>query len=140
MDEPTRRALARYTEDRFLHQVRRSAGPRILGRDDLPEALAPGGLAVDAPWRVHFHVPVHAAPQPPLVSTRDHLVETMTALFGGPSAATDHLEVETYTWGVLPADRRPRDDQGLIDGIAAEVRWTADLLVDLGLEPIGAHS
>jgi len=45
--------------------------------------------------------------------------------------------VETYTWGVLPAERRPRDDQGLIDGIAAEVRWTADLLEQLGLEPIG---
>jgi len=137
MDESTREALARYTEDRFLHQVRQPVGPKVAGRDDLPEALAAGGLSGKAPWRVHFHVPVHADPQPPLVSTRSHLVDTMTALLGGPAAGTDHLEVETYTWGVLPAERRPRDDEGLIDGIAAEVRWTADLLEQLGLEPIG---
>jgi len=140
MDEPTRAALARYTEDRFLHQVRQPLGTKVMGRDDLPEALGRHGLSGTAPWRVHFHVPVHADPEPPLVSTREHLVETMTALLGGPVAGTDHLEVETYTWGVLPAELRPRDDQGLIDGIAAEVQWTADLLVGLGLEPIGANS
>ena len=140
MDESTREALSRYTEDRFLHQVRQPAGPKVVGRDDLPEALGEHGLSGSAPWRVHFHVPVHADLEPPLISTREHLVDTMTALLGGSSAGTDHLEVETYTWGVLPPDLRPRDDQGLIDGIAAEVQWTADLLVRLGLEPIGGHA
>ena len=137
-DPTTRAALAHYTEDRFLHQVRQPVGEQVIGRDDLPEALGEQGLDGSGPWRVHFHVPVHADPDPPLVSTRGHLVETMTALLGGPSAGTDHLEVETYTWGVLPVELRPKDDQGLIDGIAAEVQWTADLLVQLGLEPIGA--
>jgi hypothetical protein len=61
----------------------------------------------------------------------------MTALLGGAVARTDHLEVETYTWAVLPSDRRPQDDAGLVAGIAAELQWTADLLGTLGLEPIG---
>jgi sugar phosphate isomerase/epimerase len=137
-DAPTRAALARYTEDRFLHQVRQSVENGVIGRDDLPEALAPQrGLSGPAPWRVHFHVPVHADPDPPLISTREHLIETMTALLGQAVAGTDHLEVETYTWAVLPPGRRPRDDRGLVAGIAAELHWTADLLVQLGLEPIG---
>jgi sugar phosphate isomerase/epimerase len=46
-DAATRAALSHYTEDRFLHQVRQSTGDGtgglVVGRDDLPEALAVGG-------------------------------------------------------------------------------------------------
>jgi hypothetical protein len=86
-------------------------------------------------WRVHFHVPVDAERIGPLRTTRRQLKQALAAV--AELGYAPHLEVETYTWGVLPVERRPRDDQGLIDGIAAEVRWTADLLEQLGLEPIG---
>lgn len=147
-DAATRSALAAYAEDRFLHQVREAppasgapvgSGAAVTGRDDLAEAL--GGdrpLPGHRPWRVHFHVPLHAEPAAPLRSTRDHLLAAMRSLVGGDSPVTHHLEVETYTWGVLPGHLRPRDDAGLVAGIAAEVAWARDALVDLGLEPVEA--
>jgi hypothetical protein len=107
--------------------------------DDLGEALADGGSAEDerrGPWRVHFHVPLHAEPQPPLATTRDVLLGTLRALAGGETARTDHLEVETYTWNVLPAGHRAERD--LAAGIAAELAWTRDRLLDLGLQEVPA--
>jgi len=107
----------------------------VVGTDDLDEALA-GGLPGGAPWRVHFHVPLHAAPASPLRSTSDELVRTLRVLLGGPRALTSHLEVETYTWQVLPAAARPRGDAELVAGIAAELDWTRRRLVEIGLEEV----
>jgi hypothetical protein len=42
--------------------------------------------------------------------------------------------VETYTWTVLPEAQRPRDGAGLVQGLARELAWTRDRLVELGLE------
>ena len=127
--------LTEFVEDRFLHQVR-EPGPdgAVLARDDLPEALAGDPLPGDQPWRIHFHLPLHAAPQAPLGSTDAELGATVRALLGGEQALTDHLEVETYTWSVLPADQRPTDDPGLVAGLAAELTHARDHLYALGLE------
>ncbi|MBW8484996.1 metabolite traffic protein EboE [Actinomadura parmotrematis] len=127
LDDPAdpagRAALEAYAEPRFLHQVReRGHG---AGADDLPAAALPGRGA----WRVHFHVPLHADPPPPLRSTRDVLDGTLRALLGGARALTPHVEVETYTWGVLPGAPPDR-----ADGIAAELAWTRDRLTALGLK------
>jgi sugar phosphate isomerase/epimerase len=137
-EEATRTALEAFAEDRFLHQTREPLGKRVSARDDLGDALdGDRPLPGRRPWRVHFHVPVHADLEPPLTSTRDHLVESLGGLVGGGSPATDHLEVETYTWGVLPPALRPHGDAGLVAGIAGEIGWVRDRLVDLGLEPVG---
>jgi sugar phosphate isomerase/epimerase len=140
-DEPSspevRAALAAYAEDRFLHQVREQRGARVDARDDLPAAL--GGrrpLPGRNPWRVHFHVPVHAELAAPLRSTSDHLDASLGALVGGDHPVTRHLEVETYTWSVLPEGSRPTDTHGLVAGIAAEVAWVRDRLLEHGLEQI----
>ena len=73
-----------FAEDRFLHQVReRHGGSRLLERDDLPDAL--GGarpLPGRSPWRIHFHVPVHADLQYPLQSTREELAAALAVLVG----------------------------------------------------------
>lgn len=122
-------ALADFVEPRYLHQVRTAAGS---GTDDLDEALA-GGLGTGEDWRVHFHVPLHAPPQPPLRNTSAELVRTLGVLLGGPYALTSHLEVETYTWQVLPPAARPGTDAELVAGIAAELAWTRDRLLELGL-------
>ncbi|RSS56939.1 metabolite traffic protein EboE [Streptomyces sp. WAC01280] len=130
-DPEVRRALGAFDEPRFLHQTRREGTP-ALGVDDLPEALSGGeALDSDAPWRSHFHIPVHADPAPPLTSTRPVLQETLAALLAPDRPRTTHLEVETYTWSVLPEP--PRDEKELAAGIAAELDWTRRELLALGL-------
>lgn len=109
--------LAGYAEPRFLHQTRPAGGP---GTDDLPEALA-GGPA--GPWRIHYHVPLHAAPTPPLTSTLPVLRAALRELLAGPEPACDHFDVETYTWRVLPPGQRPDTAADLAAGIAAELAF-----------------
>ncbi|WP_318215280.1 metabolite traffic protein EboE [Streptomyces sp. SCL15-6] len=138
-----REALAAFAEPRFLHQTR-SAGTAdgsgtapLHGTDDLDEALAADGPLPDtAPWRAHFHVPLHAAPAAPLTSTLPVLKAALTRLVGGPHPLTRHLEVETYTWQALPPELRPRARAQLTDGIAAELTLARDLLTDLGLKEL----
>ncbi|MFF9350500.1 metabolite traffic protein EboE [Streptomyces sp. NPDC014734] len=132
----TRAALAAFAEPRFLHQTRTRTPTGLLGTDDLDEALHGPALPDDAPWRAHFHVPLHAPPAPPLTSTLPVLRATLARLVGGPHPLTDHLEVETYTWQALPAALRPRSRAQLADGIAAELALARDLLTDLGLKEL----
>ncbi|MGX1026718.1 metabolite traffic protein EboE [Streptomyces sp. SAI-097] len=137
-DPAVREALAAFAEPRFLHQTRTTTPSGGLhGTDDLDEALADGGPLPDtAPWRAHFHVPLHAAPAAPLTSTLPVLKAALTRLVGGPHPLTRHLEVETYTWQALPTELRPRARAQLTDGIAAELALARDLLTDLGLKEL----
>jgi sugar phosphate isomerase/epimerase len=123
-------ALRGYVEPRFLHQTRGWDG---LSADDLPEALA---TPSNSPWRVHYHVPLHAGPVPPLRATTGVLTEALQELVGGPEAACDHLDVETYTWNVLPPGLRPETPAQLAGGIAAELAWARDRLTDLDLKEL----
>jgi len=135
-DPAALRALARFVEPRFLHQTRTTApGGTVTGVDDLPDALA-GELDPASAWRVHFHAPLHAEPEPPLRTTADELTTALGELLGGPHAVCDHVEVETYTWSVLPEHLRPHDREGLVAGLAAELAWTRDRFEELGLHPL----
>ncbi|MEU0693836.1 metabolite traffic protein EboE [Streptomyces niveus] len=131
-----REALAAFAEPRFLHQTRTRTAAGLRGTDDLEEALAGEALPDGAPWRSHFHVPLHAPPAPPLTSTLPVLQDTLARLVGGPEPLTRHLEVETYTWQALPPELRPRSRGRLAEGIAAELTLARDLLVDLGLKEL----
>jgi sugar phosphate isomerase/epimerase len=131
-----REALAAFDEPRFLHQTRTGTAAGLRGTDDLGEALAGDALPDGAPWRAHFHVPLHAAPAAPLTSTLPVLKSALTRLVGGPHPLTRHLEVETYTWQALPPELRPRGRTQLADGIAAELTLARDLLTDLGLKEL----
>ncbi|MGW3730125.1 metabolite traffic protein EboE [Streptomyces sp. NPDC000851] len=131
-----REALAAFDEPRFLHQTRTATAAGLRGTDDLGEALKGEVLPDGAPWRAHFHVPLHAAPAAPLTSTLDVLKTALAGLVGGPRPLTRHLEVETYTWQALPPEQRPRARAQLTDGIAAELTLARDLLTDLGLKEL----
>ncbi|MDO3701899.1 metabolite traffic protein EboE [Micromonospora sp. C28SCA-DRY-2] len=132
-------ALRRWVEPRFLHQTRAAgcagaADPAdpACAADDLDAAL---DARLPGPWRVHYHVPLHAPPEEPLGATLPVLRAALAALYTGPEAGCDHLDVETYTWGVLPEARRPRTDAELAAGIAAELAFARDELAALGLAP-----
>ncbi|MEW2289142.1 metabolite traffic protein EboE [Streptomyces sp. NPDC047841] len=134
--DTVREALGRYAEPRFLHQTRtRAPDGTVRGTDDLAGALD-GALDREGPWRVHFHIPLHADPAPPLHATGPTLTGALDALVGGERARVRHLEVETYTWTVLPAGEQPAGPDGLAAGIAAELAWAADALVAAGLEDL----
>ncbi|MFF2204981.1 metabolite traffic protein EboE [Streptomyces sp. NPDC058145] len=131
-----RTALAAFAEPRFLHQTRTVTETGLHGTDDLDQALGGDALPSGAPWRAHFHVPLHAAPAAPLTATLPVLKAALARLVGGPRPLTRHLEVETYTWQALPPELRPRARDRLTDGIAAELALARDLLTDLGLKEL----
>ncbi|MGH3309522.1 MAG: metabolite traffic protein EboE [Streptomyces sp.] len=131
-----RAALADFAEPRFLHQTRARTAAGVRAIDDLGEALEPGTLPASAPWRTHFHVPLHAPPAPPLTATFGVLRAALARLVGGPAPLTHHLEVETYTWQALPGGLRPRTRAQLADGIAAELDVAREMLTGLGLKEL----
>jgi hypothetical protein len=112
--------LRGYVEPRFLHQTRSAHGDAA---DDLDEALE---REFKGPWRVHYHVPLHAEPAAPLTSTVPVLRAAMRELLANEDC--DHFDVETYTWGVLPEEQRPRTDKDVAAGIAAELAFARSLM------------
>ncbi|MBD7952459.1 metabolite traffic protein EboE [Oerskovia rustica] len=143
-----RDAVGQFVEKRYIHQVRELApGGDVLPADDLPDALGAGaapGLPGEGPWRVHFHVPLHHEPAPPLAATTDVLRDAVAAVRAAPHGDEAHLDVETYTWAVLPPgspafpapapspsveDASPSADRPLVAGIAAELRWATEHLL-----------
>lgn len=135
-----RDAVGQFVEKRYIHQVRELApGGDVLPADDLPDALGTGaapGLPGEGPWRVHFHVPLHHEPAPPLAATTDVLRDAVAAVRAAPHGHEAHLDVETYTWAVLPpgspAFPSPSAVEPLVAGIAAELRWATEHLLGPG--------
>jgi sugar phosphate isomerase/epimerase len=122
-----RGALEAFAEPRYLHQVRtRSRDGRVHGRMDLPEAFADASFPPTGPWRVHFHMPVQLRdlPDARLGTTQDEIRKVLAFLATHPTL-TPHLEVETYTWQVLPERLRPETPQRLNAALAAELDWLA---------------
>ncbi|WP_285137571.1 metabolite traffic protein EboE [Microbacterium sp. lyk4-40-TSB-66] len=116
--------LRPFAEERYVHQVRSARGTHAA--DDLPEVLdARASWPADQPWRVHVHIPLHARPAAPLRATTEVLVAAVDAVMAAPGGDDAHLDVETYTWSVLPASLQPAS---LVDGIAAELRWVREHL------------
>jgi sugar phosphate isomerase/epimerase len=123
-DPAVRAELMRFDEPRFLHQVRTPrADGTLASADDLREASQ---LPVDHPWRVHFHVPIHEAQLGKITTTRPFLEQALPAL--AALQPMPHLEIETYTWSVLPEAQRPKNDSDLVRGLAAELRFAREAL------------
>lgn len=118
LDAESARHLAAFAEPVYLHQaVQKSNG--VLRRFlDLPQALEASGAAAGAELRVHFHVPVFLEQMAHFGTTQAFLAEILTLHRADPISR--HLEVETYTWDVLPASYRSAD---LSSAIARELNW-----------------
>ncbi|MGN7203583.1 metabolite traffic protein EboE [Pedobacter sp. SAFR-022] len=91
----------KFNEPTYLHQVvAKDAAGKLTRYPDLDEALADFHPKAAAEWRAHFHVPVSTDRIGQLYSTRDDIVQVLKLQKQAPF--TNHLEVETYTWEVLP--------------------------------------
>jgi hypothetical protein len=116
--------LGRFAEDTYLHQVV-IAGPHGLRRfTDLGDALEQASDHDEAEeWRVHFHVPIFLASMSGFDTTQSDLA----ALLGTVMATLPDvcLEVETYTWDVLPPEYRTTD---VTTAIARELTWVRSTL------------
>ncbi len=95
-------ALAPFVEPVYLHQVvQKNLDGSFTAYRDLDQALPHLYDRRAAEWRIHFHVPIFQGTFGQVHSTQDAIVDTLALL--GTIPETRHLEIETYTWGVLPA-------------------------------------
>ena len=129
-------ALRSFAEPRYLHQTfARFADGRIQSRldlktEDLDRQPADDFLNAEA-WRVHFHVPVYAESLGPLNTTRRDLEAALRQI--AQLSYSPHLEVETYTWPVMPGEPEQAASQTdssniLADRITRELQSAAELL------------
>ena len=108
-----------FDEPTYLHQVHaKTSSGEILRYKDLPDALACDRAVEAEEWRVHFHIPLYANEGQLLGSTSEHLAEALAFLNQYPNAC-EHLEMETYTWGVMPEHLA----ESLTSQIVGEYRW-----------------
>jgi len=117
--DAARVALARFNEPTYLHKlIARDASGALTRYTDLGEALAPGGAQNGDEWRVHFHVPVFLETLPEFDTTQSFLREILAIRRHSP--ISPNLEVETYTWDVLPDDLVAGSVE---DAVTRELNW-----------------
>ena len=128
-----RRALRSFADDVYFHQVIQRGRDGALRRfRDLDVALEtpldPAG-AEGLEWRIHFHIPLHSRPTELFDTTADHIEGLLPALRSQPPLCS-HLEMETYTWEVMPAEMKNRS---VVDQLASEYEWCLGRLAEHGL-------
>jgi sugar phosphate isomerase/epimerase len=112
--------LRRFAEPVYLHQaIGRRADGSLLRFDDLPPALAAAPIDIEE-WRVHFHVPVFVSSCEDCETTQPFLEEILP-LFCPDTT----LEVETYTWNVLPPELQTPT---VAESIVRELEWVGSRL------------
>ena len=115
--------FSKFNEPTYLHQVvARKHNGSFIRYPDLPEALQDIENPEVKEWRAHFHVPVFLEDLGNLQSTQNDITEVLKLQKANQLSA--HLEVETYTWEVLPkALKLP-----LQDSIVRELKWVKEKL------------
>lgn len=121
--QPIVEAFSRFNEPVYLHQVVAKQADGSLKRyADMPDALADAGNEATTSWRAHYHVPLFIESYGLLQSTQQDIAQVLA--IHRPELFTNHLEIETYTWEVLPdAMRLP-----LSESIIREMQWVVELL------------
>ena len=111
--------LARYAKTIYLTQtVERKEGKltRFLNLEDAFKAwhANPGPRE----WRTHFHVPVFLDNLGELGTTRFAIEDALK--FHKANPLSRQLEIETYTWDVLPEHLKTGD---IVDYVTREIEW-----------------
>ena len=116
--------LRSFVETVYLTQTLERRDGRITRYLNLEDALAnwdadPGPRE----WRVHFHVPVFLDDLGPFRTTRDAISDALEVHRRQPLSA--QLEIETYTWDVLPEELKTGD---IVDYVCRELEWVKGVL------------
>jgi hypothetical protein len=117
-------ALRPYADSVYLTQtVERRDGQmrQYLNLEDAFEAYEkdPGPRE----WRTHFHVPVFLDDLGAFKTTRFAIEEALR--FHKEKRRSDQLEIETYTWDVLPDELKTGD---IVDYVVRELEWVQEQL------------
>ncbi|HRN58366.1 MAG TPA: metabolite traffic protein EboE, partial [Agriterribacter sp.] len=121
--KPVIAAFARFNEPTYLHQVvALQQNGQLLRYADMPHALQHADDDSVTEWRAHFHVPLFVERYGLLESTRQDIEKVLGIHRRQPF--TSHLEIETYTWEVLPEEQK----LPLADSIVRELQWVTGLL------------
>ncbi len=119
----TRAELEAFADPVYLHQVtQRDAAGAFTFYPDLPQALEHLDSADGGDWRIHFHTPLFVDRYGTFRSTREWIVRTLAEVKKRRNCRI--LEIETYTWDVLP----PELKGDLTDSIAREYEWVLGTL------------
>ncbi|MBN3895854.1 MAG: metabolite traffic protein EboE [Nostoc sp. NOS(2021)] len=115
--------LRPFAESTYLHQVieRRNDGT-LHHYPDLITALPHLEQSLAEEWRTHFHVPIFIHDYQILQSTQDDIATVLHLL--QTNNACQHLEIETYTWDVLPSEMKI----DLLTSIQREYEWVLKLI------------
>ena len=113
-------ALEPFADDIYLHQVTEKCEGTIHRYVDLSDAIkaAKKSSKKEREWRIHFHVPLYQKNLAPFSSTSDYVEKLLPLVI--KDDVTNHLEVETYTWNVLPEKYRKMTVE---QAISKELQW-----------------
>ena len=115
--------LTPYNESTYLHQtIFKTKQKKLEKFPDLEPALAALSNPNYQELRTHFHVPIFTDSYGILQSTQDEIIKVLQ--LWKQQSFSNHLEVETYTWDVLPDNNQLE----LTESIARELQWTIDLI------------
>ncbi|OVE76160.1 hypothetical protein BVX97_01865 [bacterium E08(2017)] len=112
-----RDALEQFNDSVYLHQVKcRGTDGNIQSWPDLPDFLE--NMPEQGECRVHCHVPLYFEENDDVKSTSRELADD---LFSDVNfSSIEHMEIETYTFDVLPEQLKGR---GIVESIAEEYKW-----------------
>ncbi|MCL4798660.1 MAG: metabolite traffic protein EboE [Burkholderiales bacterium] len=120
------KALEAYDDPVYLHQTVEMKDGKLSRFVDLQEAFAafrsdPGPRE----WRIHFHVPVFLESLGALFKTTRPAIEEALRVHKADAVSTQ-VEIETYTWDVLPDELKTGD---IVDYVVRELEWVRGELV-----------
>jgi sugar phosphate isomerase/epimerase len=118
-------ALTAFTGSIYLSQTTQLRDGRLTRWLNLAEAIDawradPSGTRE---WRTHFHVPIFLDDLDAFGTTRSSIEAALAVHAETP--LSDHLEIETYTWDVLPAHLKTAD---ITSYVLRELTWLRDAL------------
>lgn len=125
VDERIRKqeVLQEFDEPIYLHQViAKKKDGQLIRYKDLPEALPHIVDMEHEEWRSHFHVPIFLSSYGELSSTQQDILDVLR--LHQKERRTNHIEVETYTWGVLPKSLQ----MPIEDSLSRELIWLLNQL------------